>query len=45
MAVEAARKQSVSNDTIKRAIQRLGEGDGADYETVLYEAWRLTTCR
>ena len=39
MAVEAARKQSVSNDTIKRAIQKgSGEGgDGADYETVLYE--------
>ena len=39
MAVEAARKQAVSNDTIKRAIQKgSGEGgDGADYETVLYE--------
>jgi len=39
MAVEAARKQSVSNDTIKRAIQKgSGEGgDGADYETILYE--------
>ena len=39
MAVEAARKQSVSNDTIKRAIQKgSGEGgDSADYETILYE--------
>ncbi|MCK5943643.1 MAG: YebC/PmpR family DNA-binding transcriptional regulator [Planctomycetes bacterium] len=39
MAVEAARKQSVSNDTIKRAIQKgSGEGgDAADYETILYE--------
>jgi len=39
MAVEAARKQSVSNDTIKRAIQKgSGEGgDGANYETILYE--------
>jgi len=39
MAVEAARKQSVSNDVIKRAIQKgSGEGgDAADYETILYE--------
>lgn len=39
MAVEAARKQSVSNDVIKRAIAKgSGEGgDGADYETVVYE--------
>ncbi|MFK7741487.1 MAG: YebC/PmpR family DNA-binding transcriptional regulator [Planctomycetota bacterium] len=39
MAVEAARKQSVSNDVIKRAIQKgSGEGgDSADYETILYE--------
>lgn len=39
MAVEAARKQSVSNDVIKRAIQK-GSGEGgesADYETILYE--------
>ena len=39
MAVEAARKQSVSNDVIKRAIAKgSGEGgDGAEYETILYE--------
>lgn len=39
MAVEAARKQSVSNDVIKRAIAKgSGEGgDSADYETILYE--------
>ena len=39
MAVEAARKQSVSNDVIKRAILKgSGEGsDGVDYETILYE--------
>ena len=39
MAVEAARKQSVSNDVIKRAIQK-GSGEGGDatnYETILYE--------
>ncbi|MCB9876785.1 MAG: YebC/PmpR family DNA-binding transcriptional regulator [Planctomycetes bacterium] len=39
MAVDAARKQSVSNDVIKRAIAKgSGEGgDGANYEVVLYE--------
>jgi YebC/PmpR family DNA-binding regulatory protein len=39
LAVEAARKQSVSNDVIQRAIQR-GSGHGADavhYELVTYE--------
>jgi len=39
MAVDAARKQSVSNDVIARAIKKgSGEsGDGADYEMILYE--------
>lgn len=39
MAVDAARKQSVSNDVIARAIKKgSGEGDdGANYETVTYE--------
>lgn len=39
LAVEAARKQSVSNDVIKRAIKK-GSGSGADavnYETITYE--------
>jgi YebC/PmpR family DNA-binding regulatory protein len=39
MAVDAARKQSVSKDVISRAIKKgSGEGtDSADYEMVLYE--------
>ena len=39
MAVEAARKQSVSNDVIKRAVAKgSGEGgDSADYEMIVYE--------
>ncbi len=39
MAVEAARKQSVSNDVIQRAIKKgSGEGDeGVSYETIVYE--------
>jgi len=40
LAVDAARKQSVSNDTIARAIKK-GSGQGADavnYELVTYEA-------
>jgi YebC/PmpR family DNA-binding regulatory protein len=41
VAVEAARKQSVSNDTIQRAIQK-GSGSGADrlvLERVTYEGY------
>ena len=39
VAVEAARKQSVSNDTITRAIKKgSGQGDGAaDFELVTFE--------
>jgi YebC/PmpR family DNA-binding regulatory protein len=39
MAVDAARKQSVSNDVIARAIKKgSGEGgDGVNYEMILYE--------
>ena len=39
MAVDSARKQSVSNDVIARAIKKgSGEGDdGADYEMIIYE--------
>lgn len=39
MAVDAARKQSVSNDVIQRAIKKgSGEGaEGASYEMILYE--------
>lgn len=39
MAVDAARKQSVSNDVIARAIKKgSGDGsDGADYEMIVYE--------
>ena len=40
VAVEAARKQSVSNDVIQRAIKKGGGGggDGAQLELVTYEA-------
>ena len=47
MAVEAARKQSVSNDVIKRAIQK-GSGEAATAPTTRRSstrAWRPTTCR
>lgn len=39
MAVDSARKQSVSSDVIARAIKKgSGEGtDGADYEMIIYE--------
>ena len=39
MAIEAARKQSVSNDVISRAVKK-GSGEGADsvdFETIVYE--------
>ena len=47
VAVEAARKQSVSNDVIARAIKK-GSGTGAesfDLELVTFEACHRRTCR
>jgi YebC/PmpR family DNA-binding regulatory protein len=39
-AVDAARKSSMPNDTIKRAIQRgTGEIEGANYEELVYEGY------
>ncbi|MGI6525272.1 MAG: YebC/PmpR family DNA-binding transcriptional regulator [Bdellovibrionota bacterium] len=39
-AVQAAKSQSVPNDSIDRAIKRgAGEVDGADYEDIVYEGY------
>ena len=47
VAIEAARKFSVSNDVISRALKKAsGQGsDAVNYELVTYRGWPPTTCR